>query len=671
MFEQGTVGRRIALVLGLLAITAAATVATAQDAGDKSVQLGTAITPDMARSIYDRVAPLRSPDGCRLSRFDTIRFSINIGLEGPSGTSHTLALLTSAQGSSDEIVAGGWFATPSEALASECAESVAAIRQILEETAPPSGAPWRQDRWAAVRANYTILAVAFLVLVGWSLLLLYRAWVESRPPPAAIVTLAALTLLALVLRLALSPHTFLHEYYHIAEALYGHLRGETGPVYGDTGPALYQAAAYLWGRPDDASVIFLTNAIMASLAIPAAALLDLAIVGSWPRAICAAALLCVLPHHLRFSASEVLFIPAVTLGLWSLALCALYARTQQLSHALCAVIALCLAMQTRPEMMFFPAIAAFLVLLAAPRAWRIFFTWRSLLALVVLVVLLTPRWFELRQVMNSDNGAQTALPDLQRYTNALVLLDPNITPQSYLYLIGIGLIAGIRVNFGYALWCVLTFGIYTLFSLSLFDNPPYNVRSQLLPTAFTIFLAAGVASIWMGLWQQRRVAASITGGVLLSVLCIHTLLGSKAWITELADQQLEWAFLERTVPTLPPQATLLAVTEVGGRSLDAFPELLLRRADKDYRLVDLRQAIEGNSEWPKAGPGSLFYQGMFCYFAFPTEPSPNPMTEMCAAVHRRYTLEALHITDLDTKGYSAMSYADGPYRIGFYRLLPR
>jgi hypothetical protein len=59
---------------------------------------------------------------------------------------------------------------------------------------------------------------------------------------------------------------------------------------------------------------------------------------------------------------------------------------------------------------------------------------------------------------------------------------------------------------------------------------------------------------------------------------------------------------------------------------------------------------------------------MFCYFAFDYEPPPEPMTAPCAAVHQRYVAEPLRIEDLDTPGYSHLRYADGPFRIGFFRL---
>ena len=124
----------------------------------------------------------------------------------------------------------------------------------------------------------------------------------------------------------------------------------------------------------------------------------------------------------------------------------------------------------------------------------------------------------------------------------------------------------------------------------------------------------------------------------------------------------------------PAQGTLLTAADAGGRDLDAFPEFLLTRSGRRYALVDVRRAAEGAVPWPEPGSDLLFYQGMFCYFAFDDEPAPEPMTQPCRAVHQRYAAEPLLVEDLHTEGYSALRYAQsgrGVYRIGFYRLAPR
>jgi hypothetical protein len=155
------------------------------------------------------------------------------------------------------------------------------------------------------------------------------------------------------------------------------------------------------------------------------------------------------------------------------------------------------------------------------------------------------------------------------------------------------------------------------------------------------------------------------------VLAAVVVVSSRGFVTELRDQQLEWAFLERTVPRLPDRLTLLSAVEVGGRNLDVFPEFLLQRAGKQYQMVELRRVAGGEVPWPAGGDDLLFYQGMFCYFAFDDEPSPDPMAARCRAVHEHYVAEPLFVADLDTLGYSRLRYAPGPFRIGFFRLQAR
>jgi hypothetical protein len=211
------------------------------------------------------------------------------------------------------------------------------------------------------------------------------------------------------------------------------------------------------------------------------------------------------------------------------------------------------------------------------------------------------------------------------------------------------------------------------------------LRSQLLPTSFVVLVAAGAASLWMELWERRardgtarspntsttrRLALGVGAAVLVGMGTV-VVVSWHGFVTELRDQQLEWAFLERTVPRLPERATLLSAVEIGGRNLDAFPTFLLSRHGKQYELVDVRRAANSGVDWPTPGEDLLYYQGMFCYFAFSDEPSPEPMTAACRAVHERYVMEPLFTEDLETQGYSLLRYAGngrGPFRIGFFRL---
>jgi hypothetical protein len=635
---------------------------------------GAAITPDVARSVYERLAPLGESDGCRLVRFDTSRFQIDVGLQTAAQAERSLTISAAPRRDAQGRESGGWTLAAPADVERDCAATLAALRHILSETPAPRGesgdaraAPFASVVPSVARINRALLAASFVLLVLGVSHVLARQAKALRPPSSAVLALAILWMVGLALRLWLSPRTFLHEYYHVAETLLEYLEGDSKTLYGDTGPALFQLAGAMLGRPSDVQLIFLTNAILASLAVPAAALLDLAVVGNWARALLAAALLCVLPQHLRFSASEVTFVQSITFGMTATALFALYVRTRRLEDALCAALALSLAVQTRPEMLFFPAVPLLLLLLAEPRSWRVLFERRTLLALLVAGVLLVPRLVELLHVLGRDTSPPAALPDPHRYLHSLVLFQGDVTPPVYWLLLLVGLPFTLWRKPGLAVWATVVFVAYTTFSLSLYDNGPYNVRTQLLPVSFVVFVAAGAATAWTALWSKPRLAIRIGTGLLVALGAL-VIARWHGFVTELRDQQLEWAFLERTVPLLPERATLLTAAEIGGRDLDAFPELLLKHAGKSHRMVDVRRAAAGNADWPAPGEDLLYYQGMFCYFAFEDAPSPEPMTPFCRDVHERYVTEPLFVEDLHTQGYSRLRYTSPPYRIGFFRL---
>jgi hypothetical protein len=647
-----------------------ADAAAAPEPGSVMLRDGAPITPAFAEALYARLAPLREADGCRIVRFDTQRFRIDVGVQAPSGSVTVLNVAATQQRAAGARGVGEWMVAAPADFGGQCGATLSAIERALLATAPPLPSVLRPS---AARLPLTDIAIVitFALLVLGTGYILRREWRAARPAPLAVALLAAVWAAGLALRLLLSPHTFLHEYYHIAETVSGHLIGSIVPAYGHTGPVLFRVVAALVGRPADVEVIFVTNAVLASLAIPAVALLDLALLQSWPRALCAAVLLAVLPLHLRFSAAEDLFVTALSFGLWAAALFALALRTRRGVDVLCAALALSLAMQTRPEMLFFPAVLVVMVVAAAPRAWRVLFAWPTLLALALLGALLVPRLIELHGVLTSSPSPPAALPSPGYFLSALVLLDPVVTPPLYWVLLLGGLAWGAWRTPGVTAWVAAVFFGYALFSMSMFDNPPYRLRGQLLATAFTVLAAASIASAWLALFPSRKRLGLVTGGLALLAVALLLLASGRGFVTELRDQQLEWAFLERSVRELPERGTMLAAVKVGGRNLDAFPDFLLTEAKKRYALVDVRDAASGAVAWPEPTGDLLWYQGMFCYFAFDEDPPPEPMTAACRAVHERYVAEPLIVEDLDVPGYSLLRYAPPPYRIGFFRLRPR
>lgn len=658
-----------------LTLAACAVVVSALTAGvGSTVAEAAPITPEFAQSLYARVAPLREADGCRLTRFDTSRFQITIGLVTANGTQESFDLGSLPAPVAGSRTAGDWWLAVPPALARDCATTVAAVEGILGGTSTPAGNGQVGGQPLSASSHHAVLAWTFVLLVLGTLYVLVRETAGCRAPWRAVGAFLLVWGVALGLRLTVSPQTFLHEYYHIAETIGAYFGGEAAPGYGRTGPALFRLVARTVGNGDDVRVIFLTNAVLSSLAVPAAAMLVLAVFGSWPQALAAALLLAVSPQHLRFSAAEDLFVQAITFGLWALALFASHLRTRRQMDALLGALAASLAMQSRPEMIFFPLVVVGFVFAAAPRAWRTLFSRPMLVAGAVFAVSIVPHALDVLTSMRSGRSPSPGIPSLSRYLDTLVAFDPELTPVVHRVAIVVGAAWAAVRRPGWLLWIVSVYVGFTVFGISIFDNPQFHLRAQSLPTSYLVLLGAGVVPAWMAVWGARRQAGAVVGIAVMIVSAVAVVVGWRGFIGELEDQQLEWAFLERHVAELPQQGTLLTAVEAGGHNLDVFPEFLLTRSGRRYALVDVRNAAKGSVSWPQPTADLLFYQGMFCYFAFDDEPSPEPMTPVCRAVHERYILEPLIVEDLRTEGYSSLRYAQGGrgvYRIGFYRLAPR
>jgi hypothetical protein len=659
------------LLAPVIAVAAFLLLVTRPAAAQPAVDEGAAITPAVAQAVFERLKLLQAPDGCRLQRFDTSRFRIEIGLLTPSGASETLGLAAAPPGAGSSTT-GDWRLAAPDDVRRDCPATLAALQRSLAATE----APRESLRGTGTEPeSYGLLQGSFVLLVLGTASLLVREARRRRPPVLGVIALALVWGVSLALRHWLSPHTFLHEYYHIAETVPGDLTGEPAPIYGNAGPALFRLVARMLGRPGDYRIIFITNTVVSSLAIPAVALLVVALAGSWPRAICAAVLLCVLPQHLRLSGAEDLFVQAVTLGLWTTGIFVVYLRTRRVDDSLLAALALSLAMQTRPEMFAFPAVLLALAWLAGRRSRRVLLDWRTLLAVAALLALLVPRLISLRAAVAEGTRAPVGLGGVGSYLGNLVLFQSSITPPVYWALLAVGLGWGAVRQPRVVRWAVLAFVGYTTVSLHVFSNPIYDLRSQLLPVGFVVVIASGVAPVWMDLWGHRRRAALVSGACLLAGLGAAIVLAYRGFVTELCDQQLEWAFLQRTVPDLPRRATLLTAVDGGGRDLDAFPAFLLSPDQSSgYTTVDVGKAARGDVEWPSPGQDVLYYQGMFCSFAFGDEPTPAPLTAPCRAVHERYVLEPLFVEEIRARGYSLLHYAGdgrGPFPIGFYALRQR
>src|SRR4030095_13326616 len=111
-----------------------------------------------------------------------------------------------------------------------------------------------------------------------------------------------------------------------------------------------------------------------------------------------------------------------------LALFAAYQRTGRQEDALLGALVASLVVQTRPEMIFFPAVVVAFFLCVLPRGWRRVFARPTLLAGAALAVLLVPHALDVIHVARQGLSPSPHVFPLQRYLDTLLLLDPGITP---------------------------------------------------------------------------------------------------------------------------------------------------------------------------------------------------------------------------------------------------
>jgi hypothetical protein len=603
-------------------------------------------------------------DGWVLQNVEIDRDVVRLEVQKPPVPGVTIELLHwSRRG--DLVVAGEVALRPSPGTPPAVLE---AVRKAL---APNKGsaAVWTREASDEIPFLHLRLRLRELLLAAMAALLvstvvsLVRRFDTSVVPPAAMVSFAAITALATALRFTLSPATFLHEYYHTSQSLPNLLGAWDGGQYGLTGASIYSAVNQIFGGEERA--VFTSNALLASMTVPAVILLDLSLRRSWATALLSGLLVALLPVHLRFSASEDLWIPGILFSVWSLAAWAAWLRRADGLTLAVAVIALALAMQSRPELLALPAAHALLVfVLRPPREWlRTFFGPATLVALAGLALLLARRGIDFVNMHG-------AIPSLHLAgLDSIALADPTFTPGALLILCALGGLVGLLRRPRETLWLAVLTAMFALIPAYAFGNAPCRWRTQILSAVFAGMLAGGVP---LGVdfpairrWATPIVCVAAAGWVALGL-----------WqrldrVTELLDAQLEWAFLRDTVAKLPEQGDLIAYFKPpegtqGLDWIDPFPSFLLDRHEKRLGQIDLRE-IGGERSWPEPRPGLLYYQGMDCWGSM-RAVTFSPMRDRCMAIAEHYEMRPLHVATLDTVGYSFANYARGPFRIGFFEV---
>lgn len=526
---------------------------------------------------------------------------------------------------------------------------------------------WLQERDDPCRfpANRGVAGVR-LVLVSLALLLfgilaasVVRAARSGALSPALLAHLGLLTLVAGWTRWALSPWNFVQEFFRSADHLAALQCGQP-LLYGEAGPALAGMVDRLTGAGADA--LFGTHWLLATLTVPAMAWLGRELSGRWLVGLLAAWVVGLLPQHLRFSSSEVLFVPALHFMVVGMAGLAAHLRSRSIPSWCVGTLALVLAVQVRAEVVVVLPMLAGMSLLRPqrPGAWRTPGLWIALglaLGALILMRLLNPT---AHQVDPGD-------PLWSRFLR-WVWFEGRVTPGWLLLPWGLG-VATIahRWNRMPALWALASAAVFTGFSLFFFSNDVYRERSQLLAVPFhTILVALGIAAVASVAGMQARLRGGL---VLVTAALLGALaIGHRGYVTQVTAAMDEWTFLDKTVPLLPdaPGTRLFAATAGKG----AFPFERLWRAGKRPDASDARMLLEEPGEPPTGS--RIYYEGLNCRLVdHGPDPDGAALTSTCARIRQRWHLEPLFTREIRADGGPDQEFLpgrEGPFPVGFYRV---
>ncbi len=506
--------------------------------------------------------------------------------------------------------------------------------------------------WQTLRENNRLeILVLWLALILAAALALSR-WLQThRPTLPQMLGMAALLVLALIVRLLWAPQTLLHEFYHAANTTIFLTDPSLPSVHGEalSAPALL---LHLLNHRDIEN-LFKLDLLGSVLSVPLLMALDAALFGWRPSVWLTGLLLALLPMHVRYSACEESWSWGLVLLCGSVvAWHAWLARPSWLHLTVCA-LSLVLATQMRPEWLLAPVALAAFWLLSGQSILRRRQLW---------VFLLPVAAFFLAHLL-ANAGASGHRPSRPNFAHYALLADGMTSPA----LLALGLLGTVwALRHGLwrpTLWVLGVHGALTAVELSFFANVgAYVERVQIVPVALVLPLAARAADA-LATWFSVRLAA--TAVALVAVAQFATRLPV---VTRLSASQDEWEFLEETAPALPQHFSLLALSPTA--AFGGYPELPLVRAHRSAEWLDLIAAHQHNA-WPPPSADLVVYLGMSCWMEIADSAgNMQSVIDACRAARLHYALSPLVERNLLPRpDPPAHHLPPGPngYLIGYYR----
>lgn len=501
---------------------------------------------------------------------------------------------------------------------------------------------------ASVRVAWVAAVCALVLLLPRALGFLRAAGAARALPWLGILAVA------LVARLVVAHPTVVNENRH-GEMI--HLRVLDGGHLETYGPAYFETyRALLSILPPRIESTLAVQAVLGSLVCVLAGMMVVLLLGGTRReGLLAAAVLAVLPVHVRVSHSESLFVLATFLVLAALCLAASAMRSFRPAAWWAAWMLAAIAAQVRPEYVFFPAFLLLAAVAARPAdAPPVRPMARHLVgAVAVCGLLLAPRFVVLLALQTSDDAVSILAPaaiGARLLSQDHLFTNPRLFPVALtvLGLIGLWAVAA-RHRLG-ALWIGAALAYHTSWFLSLQPNLGNVLRFQHAAVHLWAMLAAAgtCALVRRAAPGAPRLAAAAAATLAVTASALP---GARL-ISERFDKDEEFHYLRAAAAGLPDRGHLVLPDDSAfgdGRILGYFLPEVLPGGGAGWRLHRQSAATAFDEAALAALDGPVFYyRGLWSY-----EFTPEEVGLRARGHHGRYRANRYFDHEETTPGMTA------------------
>ena len=483
---------------------------------------------------------------------------------------------------------------------------------------------------------------------------------------------AGLFVLAMALRLAVSPHTLIHENSHGYEYLQTAFTGQGYPLHGAGYYAFYRLLTLVFGS--EPQVVFGCNAVLGSMSAVLLAFAGTVLVGDRKAGWFAGFVYAIWPASLRIAASESMFPLAIFVGLATLAVWLRALRSGDRWLYVLAGLLLASTVQIRPVMALWPFVLA-ISSISVP-GWRaqVKTPWPWVAA--CLSLLLSSGWmiFRIQEVMAHGVPGVVDLSPVRAvvllFSMDNLLWNGRWTPVTALCLAVVGLAVLFRRSWRFALVLLASGALLSWFALA--PSVGAEVSQLRLQSPIHLFVAiaagAGASALCNYLPERLRVV-----GVAVLVVCLLVSSGLRFdAVRERYNPHVEFRFLEEAISSIPPECMVVTAPKfmADGILMTEFPYWWL-----DGRPLTTLDHVEDPENIAGLWPCVVWYRGLTCYaFTWQERTShalpADGLRAECAEVENAHVL-----TPLETGSFPNRPYLDylkperevlefGVYRVG-------